>query len=88
MKIIEVKNLHKAFGEKKIHTGVSFHLNKGETLGLLGNSGTGKSVLLRSVIGLDSIDSGEIYFQSQRIDTLTETQSFKVRTRGSYAFQN
>lgn len=86
-KILEVKDLTKSFDEKIVHRGVSFHLNQGETVGLLGNSGTGKSVLLRAIIGLEPIDDGEILFQDERIDTLTETQMYSIRTKISYSFQ-
>lgn len=87
IKILEVKNLVKSFDGKEIHRGVSFSLKAGETIGLLGNSGTGKSVLLRSLIGLEQIDDGEIYFHEQRIDTLSEQQLYPVRKCISYAFQ-
>jgi phospholipid/cholesterol/gamma-HCH transport system ATP-binding protein len=85
--ILEVKNLKKSFDEKEVHRGVSFSMQSGETIGLLGNSGTGKSVLLRSIIGLEPIDEGEVYFRQQRIDTLSEQELYKVRTQISYAFQ-
>lgn len=85
--ILEVKNLKKSFEDKVVHKGVTFSLTEGETIGLLGNSGTGKSVLLRSIIGLEPIDDGEIYFQGNRIDTLTEKQLCAVRTNISYSFQ-
>lgn len=87
MNILEIKNVHKSFDDKHVHRGVSFSLKKGETLGLLGNSGTGKSVLLRSLIGLENIDQGEIYFHGQRIDELSETDLYPIRTKVSYAFQ-
>jgi phospholipid/cholesterol/gamma-HCH transport system ATP-binding protein len=87
-KILEVKNIHKAFGDKKIHQNLNFHLNKGESIALLGNSGTGKSVLLRSLIGLEDIDQGEIYFNNQRIDHLSEEELYPIRTKISYAFQS
>lgn len=86
--VVKLQNIHKAFSGNPVHKGVSLELHKGETLGLLGNSGTGKSVLLRSIIGLEYIDNGEIYFGNQRIDTLKEIELFKVRTRISYAFQS
>lgn len=86
--ILEVSNVHKAFADKQIHKGVSFQLQAGETIGLLGHSGTGKSVLLRSLIGLEQIDDGEIKFRNNRIDTLTETQMYPIRTKISYAFQS
>lgn len=87
-KLITVKNVTKSFGDKVIHRGVSFSLFKGETIGLLGNSGTGKSVLLRSLIGLESIDGGEIFYRDQRIDNISEEALFKVRTKVSYSFQS
>lgn len=86
--ILEVKNVFKSFEGKEVHRGVSFVLREGETLGLLGPSGTGKSVLLRSLIGLDLIDQGEIYYRGSRIDQLSERQFCKVRTKVSYSFQN
>jgi phospholipid/cholesterol/gamma-HCH transport system ATP-binding protein len=87
-KILEVKNVFKNFGFKKVHNGVSFDLTLGETIGLLGPSGTGKSVLLRSIIGLEEIDDGEIRYHHKRIDNLTEVELYKIRTRISYSFQN
>lgn len=87
MNILEVKNLYKSFEDKQIHRGIDFSLQLGETIGLLGPSGTGKSVLLRSLIGLEEVDSGEIYFHQKRIDHLTESQLYPIRTKISYAFQ-
>jgi phospholipid/cholesterol/gamma-HCH transport system ATP-binding protein len=86
--ILEVKNVFKAFEGKEVHRGVSFALREGETLGLLGPSGTGKSVLLRSLIGLDVIDEGEIFYRGSRIDQLSEKQFCKIRTKVSYSFQS
>lgn len=85
--ILEIKNLKKYFGDKKVHQGVSFKLQEGETIGLLGNSGTGKSVLLRSIIGLEQIDDGEIFLHQSRIDDLSEQELYAVRKKISYAFQ-
>lgn len=86
--ILTIKNLAKSFDQKAIHRNINFSLRKGETLGLLGNSGTGKSVLLRSIIGLEYIDNGEIYYRSNRIDSLSEEELYSVRTKISYAFQS
>ncbi len=87
-KILELKNIKKKFQNKDIHQGVSFSLYKGETIGLLGYSGAGKSVLLRSIIGLEEIDEGEILFQNLRIDHLKENELNKLRQKISYSFQN
>ena len=85
---LSLRNLHKAFGEKVVHRGVSFDLREGEILGLFGGSGTGKSVILRSIIGLEHPDEGEIIFEGRNLIPLTERELFSVRTRISYVFQN
>lgn len=88
MNILEVKNIEKSFGDAQVHRGISFGLQRSESLGLLGRSGTGKSVLLRSIIGLERVDNGEIYFKGKRIDNLREEHLFEIRTKISYAFQS
>jgi phospholipid/cholesterol/gamma-HCH transport system ATP-binding protein len=85
---LSLRNLHKTFGEKVVHRGVSFDLHEGEILGLFGGSGTGKSVILRSIIGLEHPDEGEIIFEGRNLIPLTERELFRVRTRISYVFQN
>jgi phospholipid/cholesterol/gamma-HCH transport system ATP-binding protein len=85
---LSVKNLHKSFGEKQVHRGVSFDLRENEILGLFGGSGTGKSVILRSIIGLETPDAGEILFEGRDLLQLSERELFPVRTKISYVFQN
>lgn len=86
--ILELKDIHKSFGQNKIHRGISISLKKGESLGLLGGSGTGKSVLLRSIIGLERIDQGEILFHGKRYDHLREDDLTPYRIKISYSFQS
>jgi phospholipid/cholesterol/gamma-HCH transport system ATP-binding protein len=86
--ILELKNIHKSFGSNKIHRGITLSLRKGESLGLLGGSGTGKSVLLRSIIGLERIDEGEIKFHGERFDHLPEDELTPYRIKLSYSFQS
>ena len=85
---LNIQNLHKSFGDKKVHQGVSFQLFKGEILGLLGGSGTGKSVVLRSIIGLEKPDLGEIVFDHRDITKMDEQGLVEIRTRIGYVFQN
>ena len=85
---LSVRNLHKAFGEKVVHRGVSFDLREGEILGLFGGSGTGKSVILRSIIGLEQPDQGEIIFEGRDLCPLNEHELFDIRTKIGYVFQN
>lgn len=86
--ILEVKNFYKSFGDKSIHEGTSFKLYKGECLGLLGGSGTGKSVVLRALIGLETADSGEIVYKDQSLSDLSEADWFPIRQNIAYVFQN
>jgi phospholipid/cholesterol/gamma-HCH transport system ATP-binding protein len=85
---LRIRNLQKTFGEKHVHRGVSFDLKHGEILGLFGGSGSGKSVVLRSIIGLEHPDEGEIIFENQNLVDLKERDLFEIRTKISYVFQN
>lgn len=86
--ILEMKNLKKKFKDKTVHDGLSFGLRKGEILSLFGGSGTGKSVCLRSIIGLERPDGGEIIFQDRDISKLSENKLIDVRKKIAYVFQN
>ena len=86
--ILSMKDIHKAFGAKKVHQGVSFELHDGEILALFGGSGTGKSVILRSLIGLEKPDAGTIMFEGQDIAKLREDDLIDVRKKIGYVFQN
>lgn len=86
--ILELKNIKKRFKEKVVHDGLNLSLRKGEILSLFGGSGTGKSVALRCIIGLERPDSGEILFKGRDISRLSETQLIDVRKHIAYVFQN
>ena len=85
---LKVEGLVKSFGNKKVHNGVTFELQKGEVLGLFGGSGAGKSVILRSIIGLEHPDDGKIIFEGQDLTELTERKLMQVRKKIAYVFQN
>ncbi len=85
--IITVKNLYVSFKEKKVLEGVSFFLNPGECLGLIGGSGEGKSTLLRSIIGLEQATSGKIFFEQTDVLSSNEEQYVFIRKKVSYVFQ-
>lgn len=86
--ILSLQEIHKRFGTKKVHQGVSFDLREGEILALFGGSGTGKSVILRSMIGLEKPDSGKIIFEGNDIAAMKEEQLVDVRKKIGYVFQN
>jgi phospholipid/cholesterol/gamma-HCH transport system ATP-binding protein len=85
--LIEIKNFKKSFGDKIVHKNVTFSVRQGEFLGLIGGSGTGKSVLLRSLIGLEKPDAGSVIFDGTEITKLKESQLIEIRKRMAYVFQ-
>src|SRR5262245_4984616 len=84
---IEYEDVKKAFGKKHIYDGVSLTVHKGETLTVIGGSGTGKSVLLKCLIGLMYPDDGSVRFDGLEIPTLDETKLREVRKRVAMVFQ-
>ncbi len=86
--IIEVKNLHKAFGNQVVLNGMTLCVNRGETLAVLGRSGTGKSVLLRIIVGLETADSGSVRIHGQSIAGLPLDQMGEIRRKMGFLFQH
>jgi phospholipid/cholesterol/gamma-HCH transport system ATP-binding protein len=85
--VIEVKNLSLAFGEKVVLRDVSFTLYPGHTKIILGASGSGKSTILKLILGLLKPDAGEIWVNGERTDTMSERQMMKVRDHLGMVFQ-
>lgn len=65
--IISVKNLHKSFGDNHVLRGISLDLGEQESLGIIGGSGTGKSILIKCILGLIEPDSGEILINGENM---------------------
>lgn len=85
--LIEARGLYKKFNGKVVHKGIDLSIYKGEVLTLMGGSGSGKSVLLRCLIGLEKPDKGEIFFRGQDITKLDEEALTEVRKQIAYVFQ-
>lgn len=85
--VIELRHVSKSFGALRILDDLSLSLNRGETTVILGPSGTGKSVLLKHIVGLMKPDAGEVWFDGQRIDNLAERELVSVRKRIGLLFQ-
>lgn len=86
--MIELRGVRKRFGEQVVLDGVDFTVQEGETVALLGPSGTGKSVLLKHIIGLIHPDSGQIIVDDQNVATLNRKDLARLRTQIGYVFQN
>ena len=86
--MIELRGVKKRFGEQVVLDGVDFEVREGETLALLGPSGTGKSVLLKHINGLIRPDAGKVIVDGLEVATLPRKQLSELRTRIGYVFQN
>ncbi|RZM33666.1 MAG: ABC transporter ATP-binding protein, partial [Sphingomonas sp.] len=85
--VISVKGLKNAFGESVVHEGLDLDVRRGEILGVVGGSGTGKSVLMRSIIGLQTPESGEITVFGEPNIGREETEATEIRKRWGVLFQ-
>ncbi len=87
MSLIRLVNVHKRFGSLVVLDGVDLEVEEGKTLVVLGASGTGKSVMLKHIVGLLQPDLGEVWFEQTRIDTLPRRPLMDVRTKMGFLFQ-
>jgi phospholipid/cholesterol/gamma-HCH transport system ATP-binding protein len=85
--VISVKGLRNSFGEAVIHEGLDLDVRRGEILGVVGGSGTGKSVLMRSIIGLQMPDAGAIRVFGDETIGREETDAIDIRKRWGVLFQ-
>ena len=85
---VQFKNVTKAFGEKRVLNNVSFQLEQGQVLCLLGRSGTGKSVTLKIIMALTRPDSGEVWVDQENVVGLGESGLSMVRKKLGYLFQD
>lgn len=86
--VITVRGLRNAFGEQVVHENLDLDLYRGEILGVVGGSGTGKSVLMRSIIGLQQPEKGEIEILGQNVAEANESEYLDLRRRWGVLFQN
>ena len=85
---VRVRGLVNRFGPKTVHEGLDLDMRKGEILGVIGGSGTGKSVLLRSIVGLHTPNAGEIEVFGQTLGNLSRAERLKVERRWGVMFQD
>ena len=85
--IIRVRGLRNSFGDQIIHEGLDLDVKRGEILGVVGGSGTGKSVLMRSIIGLQTPDAGDIHVFGGETIGRDATEATEIRKRWGVLFQ-
>src|ERR1700722_18970945 len=85
--IVTVDDVHKSFGSQKVLRGVSLTVNRGESIAVLGRSGTGKSVLLRLIVGLEKPDEGSLLIDGEPLAGKTLDELGEIRKRMGFLFQ-
>ena len=86
--MISFRNVQKSFGPKTILRGVSFDVPDGEVFFIIGQSGVGKSVLIKHLVGLLAPDVGEIWLDGEEVCRLSETEMYRVRMKCAMVFQH
>ena len=86
--VISINGLFKSFGDLHVLKGISLNVLKGENVVVLGKSGTGKSVLIKIIVGLLKPDKGEVIVLGQAVDKLKEKELDTLRLRIGFSFQN
>ncbi|MDF2966218.1 MAG: mkl [Rickettsiaceae bacterium] len=84
---IEVENLTKSFGSKNVLKGVNLAVPERSSLALIGGSGTGKSVLIKNIVGLIQPDEGKIFIDGQECEKLSQPEKFKLMSKCGFLFQ-
>lgn len=87
MALIELRNVKKRFGHQVVLNGVDLHVERGQSLVIIGASGSGKSVTLKHMTGLLRPDHGEVWFDGNRVDCLPERKLVPIRKRFGFLFQ-
>ena len=87
MEIIKIENLSTVFGENIVHNNISFSINEKEIFGVLGGSGSGKTVLVKQIVMLNEIQKGSIKIFDKDIASLDLEQSQELKQQFSYLFQ-
>ncbi len=85
--IIDIKDVYKSFGEKEVHAGVNLSVVRGENITVMGGSGSGKSVLLKEIVGLLKPDSGKLIVEGEDIVPMDEEDNINIRKEMGMLFQ-
>lgn len=85
--VVDIRSLYKSFGKKHVLTGVNLRVHKGDSAVVMGGSGTGKSVLVKHIVGLLRQDSGEVWAMGKRVEEMADDDLDRLRLSTGYVFQ-
>lgn len=85
--MIQLKDVHKSFGQKRVLAGFTLDVPEGETTVIIGYSGTGKSVAIKHIVGLLEPDSGEVWVDGLNVPELPRRELYALRSKIGYVFQ-
>jgi len=85
--MIHLLDVHKAFGPKRVLDGFTLEVKEGETMVIIGYSGTGKSVAIKHIVGLLEPDAGEVWVDGLEVPMLPRRELYRLRARIGYVFQ-
>ena len=85
--MIQLIDVHKSFGPKRVLDGFTLDIAEGETMAIIGYSGAGKSVAIKHIVGLLEPDRGQVIVDDQNVPKLKRTELYKLRARIGYVFQ-
>ncbi len=86
--VISINGLYKSFGDVQVLKGIDFNVSRGENIAVLGKSGSGKSVLIKIIVGLLKPDKGEVIVLGKQVDKLNHSELDKLRIRVGFSFQS
>src|SRR5918992_3467949 len=85
--MIQLLDVHKSFGPKRVLDGFTLEVREGETMVIIGYSGTGKSVAIKHIVGLLEPDAGEVWVDEREVPRLPRRELYELRARIGYVFQ-
>ncbi|MGK0265870.1 MAG: phospholipid/cholesterol/gamma-HCH transport system ATP-binding protein [Maricaulis sp.] len=86
--LISIRGLRTAFGKHVVHEDLDLDIRRGEILGLVGGSGTGKTVLMNAILGLQDFEAGDILFDGRRFSQMSKAERRHIDSRWGVLFQN
>src|SRR5437764_9737932 len=85
--MIRLVDVYKSFGSKKVLQGFTLDVDEGETMVIIGYSGSGKSVAIKHIVGLLEPDSGTVFVDNKEVPTLSRPELYDLRSKVGYVFQ-